>query len=67
MQIKSIETVMNPNTFGLELNMNLALPIEPLMDQSAVNSEFYEKFGREFFAQLDEFKRNSVQVNRLLS
>jgi len=49
---------IDEQTFSPELEVVLRLPMEPTQDQMAIDREFYEKFGREFFSTLEQ-KRNS--------
>lgn len=49
---------IDEQTFSPELEVVLRLPIESTQDQMAIDSEFFDKFGREFFSALEQ-KRNS--------
>lgn len=49
---------IDEQTFSPELEVVLRLPMELTQDQMAIDREFYEKFGREFFSTLEQ-KRNS--------
>jgi len=57
-KIISHTLTIDEQTFSPKLEVVLQLPMEPTHDQMAVNGEFYEKFGREFFSALEK-QRNS--------
>lgn len=49
---------IDEQTFSPEIEVVLRLPMKPTQNQMDIDSEFYEKFGREFFSALEQ-KRNS--------
>ena len=53
-KIISHTLTIDEQTFSPKLEVVLQLPMEPTHDQMAVNCEFYEKFGREFFSALEK-------------
>lgn len=53
MEIRKTELKINPISFTPELLVEVLFDMEATTDLSALDPNFYEKFGREFFNQLN--------------
>lgn len=54
MKIISHKLSIDETTFSPELEIVVRLPMEPTQDQMAVDAQFFEKFGRDFFSLLEQ-------------
>ena len=54
MKLITKKLVMDEQTFTPHLELTVQLPMEKIMDDRAVDSNFYENFGRQFFDMLGE-------------
>jgi hypothetical protein len=52
-KLVSKKVTMNNDTFAPELEVVVRLPLEQVQDGTAVDPNFYEKFGKEFLSLLE--------------
>lgn len=54
MKITSSKLVMDPTTLSPQMHVVVQLPMDHIQDQMALDPQFFEKFGREFFSLLEQ-------------
>lgn len=61
-KIKQIRRTFDSNTYSPTIIAEVSIPVEPIQDNTLYNkeelSEFYRKFGEDFFSQLKELIAN---------
>jgi hypothetical protein len=56
MKLVSKKLKTNPETFAPEMEVTLLLPLEPVQDGKALNTNFYENLGKKFVSLLKSNK-----------